>query len=89
MNDNMLYLVSNLIGEVTLDEITSALTPAVNKLQWILQREGDAGGERLRPNYLAHLIAEQIKANRFKDIRKRRTAEANTSLSNPLSIISA
>ena len=35
---------------------------AVRKLDWIISREGDMGGERLKPYYLAQLIVEQIQA---------------------------
>ena len=35
---------------------------ALQKLIWILSREGDAGGERLKPYYLAQLIAEDVRA---------------------------
>lgn len=38
---------------------------AERKLDWIINREGDAGGERHKPYYLAQLIAEAVKASRF------------------------
>ena len=44
-----------------------ALTRSKLKLERIIKREGDAGGERREPWYLAQLIAE--------DLRERRLAE--------------
>lgn len=36
---------------------------ALQKLEWIISREGDAAGERLKPYYLAQLVAEAIKSD--------------------------
>jgi hypothetical protein len=36
---------------------------ALQKLQWIISREGDADGERTKPYYLAQLIAEAIRSD--------------------------
>lgn len=41
---------------------------AEHKLARIIQREGDAGGERRKPYYLAQLIAETVRANIFSGI---------------------
>lgn len=36
---------------------------AERKLQWIIEREGDADGARREPWYLAQLIAETVRAD--------------------------
>lgn len=38
---------------------------AERKLNGIIEREGDSGGERRKPYYLAQLIAETIRSDRF------------------------
>lgn len=38
---------------------------AEHKLKGIIEREGDAGGARREPWYLAQLIAETVKGSRF------------------------
>jgi len=63
-------------------EWIGAVGRAVTKLEWIISREGDAGGERRKPYYIAQLIAEAVRAERFRiylESRyedKKRTARA-------------
>nr|UWI04055.1 MAG: hypothetical protein [Bacteriophage sp.] len=38
---------------------------AERKLERIIEREGDAGGERRKPYYLAQLIAETVRSDCF------------------------
>lgn len=40
-------------------DIEKIITAAMNKLERIIAREGDADGERRQPWYLAQLIGEQ------------------------------
>ena len=47
------------------DEWEQAKQKAEKKLEWIISRNGDAGGVRHELWYLAELIAEIITANRF------------------------
>jgi hypothetical protein len=47
------------------DELESALLPATQKLLRIIEREGDADGERMKPYYLKQLIREHIQSVRF------------------------
>lgn len=51
--------------EIEPSEWDKAKASAERKLDWIINREGDAGGERRKPYYLAQLIAEAVKAGRF------------------------
>ncbi|GHV26782.1 hypothetical protein FACS18948_3110 [Clostridia bacterium] len=37
-----------------------AFQRAAEKLQWIISREGDANGDRLRPEYMDQLFCEQL-----------------------------
>ena len=46
-------------------EYEEAETSAKRKLARIIEREGDADGERLKPYYLVQLISEAITAERF------------------------
>ena len=48
-----------------------ACESAERKLQYIIDREGDANGERRKPYYLAQLIAEAVRSDRLR----RLTAE--------------
>lgn len=52
--------VERQLGSVTGREIADALPLAMSKLERIVAREGDADGERLKPYYIAQLVAEQI-----------------------------
>ena len=61
------------------EEYTEAETQAKRKLARVIEREGDADGERLKPYYLAQLVAEAVTAERFsnycRDIHVLRTLE--------------
>lgn len=46
-------------------EWESASTYAERKLERIIEREGDAGGERREPWYMAQLIAEAVRGSRL------------------------
>lgn len=72
--------------EIPDDEYAQAERQARKKLARIIEREGDFGGARLQPRYLAQLIAEAIRENRFarftvelykiqKEIEEKPTAE--------------
>lgn len=50
---------------VTPAEYFKAQEQAKRKLARIIEREGDADGERLKPYYLEQLIAEAIRENSF------------------------
>lgn len=60
-------------------EFEEAEKQAKRKLARIIEREGDADGERLKPYYLAQLVAEAVTAERFsnycKNIHVLRTLE--------------
>ena len=51
---------------ITDDEIIAAVISAKQKLARIIEREGDMGGLRRKPEYLEQLIAEQLTEKRFK-----------------------
>lgn len=80
----MQNLVSRFVRDPTDQEIIDAIQPTTEKLQRIILREGDADGDRLKPSYIARLIAETIVSNRKSEEsierykEKRRVAEANT-----------
>lgn len=80
----MQNLVSRFVRDPTDQEIIDAIQPTTEKLQRIILREGDADGDRLKPSYIARLIAETIISNRKSEEsierykEKRRVAEANT-----------
>jgi transcriptional regulator with XRE-family HTH domain len=66
LENQLLGLVNNrLEAPVTEDEVIVAIPPVMEKLQRIIQREGDADGVRLKPQYIAKLIAEHIRNERF------------------------
>lgn len=46
-------------------EWDKAKTDAEQKLKSIINREGDGNGERRKPYYMAQLIAEAVRSNRF------------------------
>lgn len=50
---------------ITNSEYVEAKKYADRKLKIIIEREGDADGERCKPYYLAQLISETVRANRF------------------------
>lgn len=51
--------------EIEPSEWDSAKTCAERKLDRIIEREGDADGARREPWYLAQLIAEAVRGDRF------------------------
>lgn len=51
--------------EIADDEWRQAKADSEVKLQRIIERQGDADGERTEPWYLAMLIAEEIRATRI------------------------
>lgn len=77
-------LVENEIGNVTANEILLAIPETVQKLVWIIENEGTAGGERLKAEYIAKIIAERITANRFIEKRKKEACHKNGHASNPI-----
>lgn len=81
--------------EVADDEWRWALPRAARKLNYIIAREGDGGGERRRPYYLAKLVEEAVSAQRFtrycEEIReismaKRKTASEESGHSTTTSV---
>lgn len=66
-NANLRTEVEKYLGDTTIYplEYDEAKKYALHKLNLIIEREGDAGGERKKIYYLAQLIAETISANRF------------------------
>lgn len=70
--------------EITDEEWNEAYPEAKRKLDWIISREGDADGERLKPYYLGKLVEEHINQNTFSrwcremsqlNMERRRTHE--------------
>lgn len=62
--EEMVQLVSYYFGAEVPARVCEAYQEAgMRKLGWIISREGDADGERLKPYYLAQLIAEAIKSD--------------------------
>ena len=54
-------LVEEELGtKISSEEMEKAEHRARQKLDWIIQIEGDANGDRRKPWYLAHLIAEAV-----------------------------
>ncbi|MCD8311247.1 MAG: hypothetical protein LUD43_01905 [Firmicutes bacterium] len=51
--------------ELTDEEWNDAYPDAKRKLDWIISREGDADGERLKPYYLGKLVQEIVTQNAF------------------------
>lgn len=59
-------LVEHYLGrDIPSELIEETLPTAKRKLDRIISREGDADGERLKPYYLAQLIAEAIRSIAF------------------------
>lgn len=54
-----------LSSAISQQEFEKAEMQAKRKLARIIEREGDADGERRKPYYLAQLIAEAIRTDRF------------------------
>lgn len=55
-------------SQITPSEWDGARAYAEHKLERIIEREGDADGARREPWYLAQLIAEAVKGNRFSKL---------------------
>lgn len=55
-------------AEIQPSEWDKAADQAERKLERIIEREGDCGGKRRRPEYLAQLIAETVKSSRFSQL---------------------
>lgn len=62
--ETLIDRVEQQLGGVTGREIAIALPLAMDKLERIIAREGDDDGERLKPYYIAQLVAEQIRSDR-------------------------
>lgn len=50
---------------LTPTELDAAAKRAADKLSWIISREGDANGDRRKPEYFMELVTEAIKAIRL------------------------
>ena len=60
-------LAEKYLGAHIPQELFEMVLPAAQrKLEWIISREGDADGQRLKPHYSAQLISEEIKAEIFE-----------------------
>lgn len=57
------------------EEMEHALPRAEKKLQWIINREGDAEGMRLQPWYLGKLVEEAIVEEAFSQYTMARCLE--------------
>lgn len=57
--------------EIPEPEYSEAVISARRKLAWIINREGDAGGERQKPYYLAQLVSEAVRASRLSEYTQR------------------
>ena len=57
------------------EEMEHALPRAERKLQWIINREGDAEGMRLQPWYLGKLVEEAIVEEAFSQYTMARCLE--------------
>lgn len=55
-------------SQITPSEWDGARAYAEHKLKRIIEREGDADGARREPWYLAQLIAEAVRGNRFSKL---------------------
>lgn len=62
--DEIKTLAEKYLGvEISLELFEAELPQAMHKHKWIISREGDADGERLKPYYIAQLVAEIIRAD--------------------------
>lgn len=61
-------------GTISPSEWVEAKKYAERKLDGIIKREGDLNGARREPWYLAQLIAETVRANRFSQFTLDLTA---------------
>ena len=48
-------------------EVAAAERAASRKLEWIIARYGDEGGERKRPEYFRQLVSEELRAQRLRN----------------------
>lgn len=87
--DEIKSLAEEYLGIPIPQEVFEDVVPqALRKLEWIIDREGDANGERLKPYYLAKLVEEAIRQEvmtiycmqKFED--KKRAAHKNADNSN-------
>ena len=56
---------------MTIEMLDRAIERAENKLERIIEREGDAGGKRSNPRYLFCLIAEELKLIEWSECNGR------------------
>lgn len=69
--DPMKLIVESYTGyKISDSEYNEALEEAKRKLARIIEREGDADGERLQPYYIAQLISEALSVKRFSEYCK-------------------
>ena len=57
--------------------MNNAYERAVRKLHRIIEREGDAGGERLTPAYFLQLLKEEIRQEEYERIFSAKKAGDN------------
>ena len=48
-------------------EVEAAERAASRKLEWIIARYGDEGGERKKPEYFRQLVIEELKAQKLRN----------------------
>jgi len=61
-------LIKKYIRASVTDEETEKYLPyAKQKLEYIIASEGDSDGNRSKPKYLAHILAEIIENERFSE----------------------
>ena len=70
-------------------EVAAAERAASRKLEWIIARYGDEGGERKRQEYIRQLVSEELRAQRLRNTlnaryeEKKRTARADATVNPP------
>lgn len=69
-------------------EVTAAEQAASKKLEWIIARYGDEGGERKKPEYFRQLVSEELRAQRLRNTlnaryEEKRGSPAHKARSNP------